>query len=167
MTAPEWRQTSWNSHMRHNSKALPTDSSEKQGSKHHFHRHAPNTGSCIHTPHFHRPSSSLQDSQAKHVPFQDLSIPQKGGTAISKGIMGVPGAALSLCPPTSPPATSQPQSGGRQGRNQPHWRKTAAAATVPLGQVLNGSQIPSNKSKCTDPIVCINLCTGACTPPHY
>lgn len=55
----------------------------------------------------------------------------------------------------------------RQKRQKPRWRKTAAAATVPLGRVLNGSQIPSNKSKCTDPIVCINLCTGACTPPHY
>lgn len=52
MTAPEQRQTSWNSHLRHNSKALPTDSSGKQGSKHQFHRQAPNTGSCLHTPHF-------------------------------------------------------------------------------------------------------------------
>lgn len=77
----------------------------------------PNTGFCLHTPHFPQTIliSARQSSQT--CPLQDLSIPQKGGTAISKGTAGVPEAAINLCPPTSPPATFQPQPGGRKGRN--------------------------------------------------
>lgn len=71
----------------------------------------------LHTPHFPRTIRITTRQSSQTCPLQDLSIPQKGGTAISKGTMGVPEAAIRLCPPASSPATSQPQSGGRKGRN--------------------------------------------------
>lgn len=89
--------------------------------------------------------------------------PSKRGTAISKATRGGIGGSRQPAPPDLP-SRRLPTAVRRQ---KPHRRKTAAAETVPLSRVLNGSRIPSNKSKCTDPIVCINLCTGACTPPHY
>lgn len=89
-------------------------------------------------------------------PPRDLCVPQKGVQLFQKQ----PGRYWRQSPARPPLPTTVK-------RQKSHRRKTAAAETVPLGRVLNGSRIPSNKSKCTDPIVCINLCTGACTPPHY
>lgn len=107
MRAPEQRQTSWNSHLSRNSKALPTDSGGKQGSKHHFHKHAHQLST--HRI-FHGPSSSLQDSQAKHVLSKTSACLKKGAQLFQKELWGSHEADISLCPQPHilpPPSCSQ------------------------------------------------------------
>lgn len=116
---------SWNTHLSSNSKALPTDSGGKQGSKRHFHSHAPSARSCLHNG----PPSSLQDTHARHK--QALSKPsaslKKGHSYYKSKPWADLEAAISLCPPNRP-CCHLPIAVRRQ---KPHRRKPASAATIP------------------------------------